>query len=410
MKRLWITLPALLLLLAVTLVFGVGWYFSNQILVARPYTFNPLFEIVAADETTVTLPPPPEDVESAEARANTLKTGRYGFLYDTGYGRLGDVSSGANGGNVVRGFEHLGGELPAAGVGARLDNYYYYLDPQQAHGLPFRDLTIFGFAGPLRAWWIDNSGDVAVLMLHGRTGNLEETLRPMPTLVELGYPVMSLAYRNHDESVRSPDGFYHYGATEYEDVLAGFSVLRQLGYDRVVLYGYSMGGAVALETLEALRAEPTDTEVVGLILDSPMLDARAAIIQGARRQNVPFPETLGNFALWVASLRADIDWDGLDQVVTAPQLDVPVLLIQGRADIVTLVSAADRFAERVTAPLRYEDPAGVRHAEAWNQNPEVYDSWLSEFLEAYVPLAEPQDEPGLPQGLEPTPPTPPAAP
>ncbi len=409
MKRLWITLPPLLLLLLATVVFGIGWYFSNEILVANPNTFTSHFDIVAAEAGRLTLPPPPDNVGTAPASADTLKTGRYGFFYETGYGRLGDVIEQTADGNVVRGFDYLGGDQPSTGVSARLDNYYYYVNPEEAHGLPFRDLIIVGLAGRLRAWFIDNQGDVAILMLHGRTGALEETLRPMPTLVDLGYPVMSLAYRNHDASARSPDGFYHYGATEYEDALAGLSVLQQLGYDKVVLYGYSMGGAVALETLEALPDTSIDSEIVGLILDSPMLDARATIIQGARRQNVPFPETIGNYALWVASLRAGIDWQDLDQTRDAAQLAVPVLLIQGRADNITPSAAADRFAERVNAPIRYEQPADVRHAEAWNQDPDAYETWLTEFLGEYVPLTDTTDA-ELPPSLQPTPPQAPANP
>ena len=43
-------------------------------------------------------------------------------------------------------------------------------------------------AGRLKAWWIDQDSDTAVLMLHGRRrGNIQETLRALPIVVKSGY-------------------------------------------------------------------------------------------------------------------------------------------------------------------------------------------------------------------------------
>lgn len=371
-----------LLILIVAGVLASGWYFSSAILVPEPYGLKPEFEILAANGDTVTLPAPPNDRQFADTR----RTGVYNLLWQDGYGRLGEILA-ADGERVTRRLTLIERRPPQAGDPARLEAFVYRRDPLQDHGIAFEDVRLEGEIGELRAWWIDQQANTAVLMLHGRRrADLRETLRIMPTLVDEGYSVLALAYRNHDESAMSPDGFFHYGASEWQDAVTGLEFLAEQGVERVVLYGFSMGGVVALELMQHADAIPEALAVEGVILDSPLLDMRTVIKQGAKKMALPFSDSLSNLALWMAGLRAGVDWRTLDQRQSAATIDVPVLLIAGTADSTVPIHLADSFAKRISVPLQYQRLEGVEHVEGWNQMPEAYEAWISEFLRQYAPL------------------------
>jgi pimeloyl-ACP methyl ester carboxylesterase len=379
----WVLFSLIIILLLAAV--GIGWYFSNTILTPRPYSLMPEFTILEVSEDAVTLPLPSPSSQFADTR----KQGVYGLLWDTGSGRLGDViEEGAD--YVTRPFELLEGQMPEPGAPARLNYDVYRSNPLSAHGLAFEEVTLEGEVGELKAWWLEG-GDVAVLMLHGRRrSDRSETLRIMPTLVEQGYSVLALAYRNHDESDPSPDGFYHYGATEWQDAVTALQFLREQGIEQVVLYGFSYGGLVALETAEALStSETVDIDLLAVILDSPLVDPRTVVSKGARDMGLPLADTISAWALWVAGQRANIDWSELDQRQSVEQLTVPILLIHGTDDATVPVSLAEELTERARAPLQFEQVPGAAHAEAWNRGPEAYETWVRDFLQQYAPLPSP---------------------
>lgn len=386
------------LVLLVAALGAVGFVLSNRVIVPAPYGLMPEFEVLATEATPAAAPWPPEGLPQPLAQAtadatsvrvalpapeddrqfaDTLAEGVYGLMWEGGHGVLGEVLNRA-GGRVERELRVLQGAPPSAGAAARMDNFVYRTDPG-ALGLEFSELTLEGPVGDLRAWYVPADGGTAVLMLHGRRrGELPELLRPLGAFHELGLPALALAYRNHDASDPSPDGLYHYGASEWEDALVGARELRARGHDRVVLYGASMGGAVALE---ALKRWPADApEVVGVVLDSPLIDPYPVVELGAVKAGMPLPGPLTQLGLFVAGLRTGVDYGSLRQYRDAPGIHVPVLLIAGEGDTTIPIGAVDRFAQAVAAPLTYVRLEDVEHVEAWNHDPEAYAEWLRRFL------------------------------
>lgn len=387
-----------ILVLVVAALGAAGYVLSNRVIVPAPYGLMPEFQVVGTKDTPSAAPWPPEGLPqplvAATAAAqsvavmlplpsgdaqfeNTLAEGVYGLMWEGGNGVVGEVLNRA-GGQVERELRVLQGAPPAAGAAARMDNFVYRTDPA-ALGLEFEELTLDGPVGQLRAWFVPAEGGTAVLMLHGRRrGELPELLRPLGALNQLGLPALALAYRNHDASTDSPDGLYHYGASEWEDALVGALELRARGYDRVLLYGASMGGAVALEALKRWPAEAP--EVVGVVLDSPLVDPYPVIELGAVKAGMPLPGLLTRLGLFVAGLRTGVDYGSLRQHASAGGIHVPVLLIAGEADTTVPISAIDRFAQAVAAPLSYMRLPGVEHVEAWNKGPATYAEWLRLFI------------------------------
>src|SRR5690606_25867900 len=226
----------------------------------------------------------------------------------------------------------------------------------------------------------DARSRTGALVLHGRRrGELIETLRFIPALHDLGLHVLAQSYRNHDASDPSPDGLYHYGASEWEDALAGARELAARGVDRVVLFGVSMGGAVALEALE--RWGPDLPEVIGLVLDSPLVDPYATVELGAVKAGLPAPALLTRLALKVAGWRTGVDFGSLVQARSAARVPVPVMVVAGTADSTVPIASVDEFVDALRVPVTYHRLEGVEHVEAWNRSgADRYAAWLRAFV------------------------------
>lgn len=370
----------ILVVVAAVVVFALGWVLSSRVIVPAPYSLAPEFELadvadLGGGRYAVGMPAP---AGTPLQHANVRVVGTYGLLWEGGNGALGEIIADA-GGVVTRAVDLLAGSPPTAGAPARLDNFYYRNDPKADLGLEFEDLELSGPTGKLRAWYVPGAQRTAVLMLHGRRrGELIETLRFTEALHELGLPVLALSYRNHDASDASPDGHYHYGASEWQDALVGALELAKRGHERVILYGLSMGGAVALEALE--RWPAAAPEVVGLVLDSPLVSPRAVVELGAVKAGLPMPVQATRVALFVARLRTGVDFASLEQASSAAGIGVPLLLIAGEDDSTVPIGAIDEFAAAVGPLATYVRLPGVEHVEAWNHDPERYAGWLREFL------------------------------
>jgi hypothetical protein len=266
-----------------------------------------------------------------------------------------------------------------------MEGLIFLRNPLEDHGIAYEELALTGKVGALQAWWMPGDKDTAILLLHGRRrGNIHETMRVMPTVVDMGYSVLALSYRNHSQSDPSPDGFYHYGASEWEDALTGLEFLQAKGIKQAVLYGFSMGGAVALETLKHLP-EGGVPKITALMMDSPLLDPRTVFRLGAANMGLPLADQLTDWAMMIAALRAGINWKNLDQRFYADTINLPVLLIAGTADTTIPIALVDSFANRVKT-IDYRRLEGVEHVEGWNQSAAAYEGWLRAFLQKAAPL------------------------
>lgn len=368
-----IILSLIIIVLVALAVFLIGWYFANRILVPEAYDLFPEFTILEVTTDTVTLPAP----QSRRQFANTRREGRYGIIWDGGYAELGEIVDETEAA-VTRKLGIPIGVAPKAGDLARLETFIYRRNPLEDHQLPYEVVTLQGGTGRLVGWWLDNQTDKAVFLLHGRRrGDLPEVLRILPLLYRMGYSVFALAYRNHHQSDASPDGFYHYGASEWEDAEIGLAFLAQHGVSDVALYGLSMGGLVALETYR--KTAQTLPRIRAMLLDSPLLDPRTVFLNGATDLGAPFPSLVTDVALLVARLRTGIRWRLLDQRDYAKDIGVPVLLIAGSGDTTIPITLIEDFAFRVPE-LTYHRLEGVEHVEAWNADPAQYEKWVRQFL------------------------------
>lgn len=261
---------------------------------------------------------------------------------------------------------------------------WYFDRPEQLH-LPFTPELIGSAIGPCPAWLFPaGEGDIWVIQVHGRGTTRAEALRAVPVFHALGITSLVVSYRNDGEAPRSRAGTYTLGATEWRDVDAAVGFARRHGARRVILMGWSMGGAIALQL--SLHSAHRDT-IAGLILESPVVDWRVVLGYQAGLMHVPATVTAlairalkSDWASPLAGAGAPIPFDRLDIVARARELRHPILILHSDDDgFVPSDASHDLVVARPDlVEMKVFDVA--RHTKLWNYD---QDRW-SDSITAWV--------------------------
>jgi pimeloyl-ACP methyl ester carboxylesterase len=352
-------------------------------------------EIVAVLDGLITLRADPE---------TTLLTGRYGVWQDNGtvHARLGPVIvHDPTAGTVLRRVLAVEGGRLRPGP-ARWNQYFFAGNPLSALGLAFQDIEVPGEAGVLHGWLVPGAplaqqgapaanqpapvtGSTWAVLVHGRGATREECLRALPVLHRLGVTSLVASYRTTAGLPTVPVvGRYHLGDREWQDVESAIIHAAEQGAEEIVLIGWSMGGAIAMQ---AVSRSWTAERVKGIVLDAPVLDWRDVLAHQARLNRVPpavgrlGQSMLSHRSAWrLAGTEAPVDLDRLDWVTRAAELNHPVLLIHSDDDEYVPSGPSRRFAEARPELVTYLSIDGARHCKEWNVDPEAWDSAVARFL------------------------------
>ncbi|MFJ4594936.1 alpha/beta hydrolase [Kitasatospora sp. NPDC088861] len=359
-----------LLVLALTAASGALWLLTGKLL--HPTDDTPLnTRVIAVGAATVTLP----------ATDESRYTGTYGLVWqDSGSaqrrsGELGRVLA-SDGKTVTR--ELQATTPPAVGAKAKIIVTVWNSDPRRAVGLDHQDVSYPGDLGPMPAWYLPGSRSTWVIQVHGLGAGRSAGLRTMPGLHDLGYPILDITYRNDPGAPRDSNGNRQLGNTEWRDLDAAVRYARAHGASGVVLYGFSMGGAIVENYLQ--RAQDTSA-VRSVVLDSPALDYRAAIDTIATGLGLPFP--IADLTAPFIRFRAGVDLDQVDTLAANRRdggPEQPVLLFHGTADTLVPYAGSARFARDWPDKVRLVTVPGAGHTGSWNADPARYDKELADFL------------------------------
>lgn len=359
------SLLALLVLVTVALG-GIGWHYSGELLEPEEVPLRYPETSLGVDDKNVVL---------AESKL-TLQRGTFGLAWPGGTAKVGDIAT-AKDGRVERPL--LEGTAPPEGTKVRIETDVYEGNPKTALGLVFSDVAVPTELGDMPAWLVPASDkDTWVITVHGRGASREEALRVVPQLHSAGLPVLLITYRNDPGAPRSPDGLYHLGATEWRDVEAGIRYAQSQGARKVVLYGWSMGGAIVGQTL---TRSSVAAAVSGVVLDSPVTNWTQTLNLQAENRGVP--TWLTPVAELVSGWRADIDFNRFDLVRNPPALKPPTLLFHGSADGTVPTQSSRDLATAASGlgwPLQYVEIPGADHTSGWNVATDTYRDALGDFL------------------------------
>ncbi len=359
---------------------GLAAYFARQV-ITPPRTREENVEILAVTgrggDRRIIL----------RADSETTVDGTYSLIFNNGAGhaRIGPVLSYApREGTVERQIECVySGDIATAVRGWWSGSVY--ASPSTL-GYPDEEVQIPVEGGTAPAWIIragDGSGTWAI-MVHGRGARRTEGLRAVPTAAGLDMTSLLISYRNDGEAPDSADGRYGLGVTEWRDVEAAIRYALDHGADDVVLFGWSMGGAVCLQAVDRSRYA---RYIRALVLDGPVVNWMDVLAHHARVNKIP--TVVGRFSQWLIShprgrkitgLATPVDLRSLDWVSRADHLRQHTLIIHSEDDEFVPVGPSSELAAKNPQLVTFVRFTKARHTKEWNVSPqkweEVVRSWL----------------------------------
>ncbi len=352
-------------------------YFARRVL--TPERFRPDdVEVLAVVGDTLTLTLGPE----------SAVPGRYGLWLERGAGhaRIGEIRAiDEDKGIVAR--ELLGIDFGTLALGpARWNPYYYGSAPDRSLGLRTDHVDVPTDLGPMPAWVVParSPSDRWAVLVHGRGAPREECLRAVPPLRERGLTCLVPTYRNDDGAPPGPDGRYSLGLSEWKDIECAIAYALDHSAREVVLVGWSMGGAIVLQTLAQSHLADKVTHVV---LDAPVIDWHDVLDHHGRANRVPAPvgrlsQTMmgRRWARRLVGVHDPLDVAQTDWVRRAAELRHPILLIHCVDDEFVPVGPSERLAAARPDLVQLELWGQARHCKEWNLDPVRWESVVSRFV------------------------------
>lgn len=309
----------------------------------------------------------------------TERPGTYGLSTPEAHAVLGEVAS-LDDRVVVRSLVRV--DHGTLRVGPAALDHVHVGDPRSAVGIEHEELQLSGETGPLPAWLVPGD-DTWVIVAHGLGGTRASSLSFLPLLHEAGLTILVVSYRNDPGAGPSGDRRLHLGDEEWRDVDVAMAYALAKGARRLVLFGWSLGGAVVLQ---ALDRSPRSGAVCGVVLDSPVLDWRRTLHHVGHRAKVP--RSLVALATALVERRVGIDLDRFDWLRRHGELAVPVLVFHGETDATVPYGVSHELARARPDLVELVAPPGAGHVGSWNVDPAGYAERLTRFVAAATARAQ----------------------
>ncbi len=235
----------------------------------------------------------------------------------------------------------------------------YDADPTEL-GLAFEDLTLTTADGmDIAAWYVPHDNPRGSLIFcHGNAGNIAGRLHDVLLLNDMRLNVLIFDYRGFGRSTGRPSE-----QGTYEDAETAWRYLvdtRGESSDRIVVFGRSLGGAVAIEL--AGRHEPA-----GLVIESSF----TSIVD------------IGQLHYWYLPVRWIVthNYASIEKV---PHLTCPKIFFHGSHDGLIPIDNGRRLFEAAAEPKSFVETPGGHTTAGYAFSPE-YGKQLAAFLDDVLP-------------------------
>jgi fermentation-respiration switch protein FrsA (DUF1100 family) len=226
-----------------------------------------------------------------------------------------------------------------------------------ALGLPHEDAWLVAEDGVrIHGWYLPvPDARWVTLVSHGNAGNISHRLdRALLLQGRLRSSVLLYDYRGYGASEGSPDE-----AGTYRDARAAYRWLveqKHVRPDELVLFGESLGSAVALELA-------LERPAAALVLEAPFTSVRDVARRTIFAPLAPFVRTR------------------YDSLARIPRLETPLLVMQGDRDEVIPPALGRRLFDAAPEPKRYYAIPGAGHNDTYLVGGAAYWKALSDFLD-----------------------------
>lgn len=215
----------------------------------------------------------------------------------------------------------------------------------------------------LHAWFLPCEGSsYTVLLNHGNAGNISHRLdRALLIQAELEADVLLYDYRGYGRSEGAPDE-----EGTYRDARAAWAYLtqeRDLPPERILIFGESLGSAVALQ----------------LALDRP---ARALVLESPFTSAADMASELFPFLPMRHLIRTR--YDNLGKVGA---LRIPLLILHGDRDEIVPFEHGQRLYAAAPQPKRFYPIPGAAHNTTYLVGGQPFWATIREFIEQLPPPA-----------------------
>lgn len=238
--------------------------------------------------------------------------------------------------------------------------------PTRQPARPYELLELASDGITLRGWRFPAEGRPrgTLVYLHGVGDNRQGSLGIANRFVPLGLDVVSVDSRAHGES---GGDLCTYGFLERRDLR---EVVRHARPGPVVLFGHSLGAAVALQLA------PDEPRVSAVVAAETFSDLRTVATE--RAALLLLPHLIGR-AFSIVETRGRFRIDDVSPVLAARKITVPVLLVHGSADRETSPAHSERVYDALRGPKRLILVPGAGHArsltrEVWRE----VEDWVLE--------------------------------
>jgi len=238
----------------------------------------------------------------------------------------------------------------------------------QVPPFPHEELTLQGEGGVTLKGWRFRAGAPrrgVIVYLHGIADNRQSVWGLVARLLPKGYDVVAYDGRAHGQSGGDA---CTYGYYEKQDLRR---VIDALGERQVILFGTSLGAAVALQ------AAADDPRVVGVVSVSTFSDLRTVA-----RERAPFIASRAQIAeaFAIAEREGRLKVDDASVVAAAPRVRAPVLLLHGARDRDTSPAHSQRVHDALGGPKRLVMIEGAGHGDVYTDAAwDLMTRWILEL-------------------------------
>lgn len=259
--------------------------------------------------------------------------------------------------------------------------YPVYIHPSK-FGLKYEDVSFGATDGAgLKGWFIKGNGKgelPTLIICHGLGANRSDFTELSAGLSRDGYNILLFDFRGHGESDRKASSF---GYLEQNDLLGALRYVKNRGdvdNKRIGVYGFSMGGAVAI-----LAASKTD-EIKVVISDSSYTSLKEQgkrLFKGSFLPSFLFLPPL----VWMYELFFHVDADDVSPVAAVGRISPKgVMVIGGEADEQMPSSDAMRLFAAAKEPKELWLIPGAVHGGTFYMSGDEYGKRVSRFLDRHL--------------------------